>query len=89
MDPVIFTALCSALTAIVGAILGFIVSNRQIDTDKDNIAEQNKLLVYKVDELIKDVRSLTTTMNEYKNDIVSLNFRVTALEQKIEDLENK
>ena len=89
MDPIIIAAICSAVAAIIGAFLGFVASNRQIDADKDNIAEQNKVLVYKVDELINDVKHLAAKLDEYSKEIISVNFRLATLEANSEDMKKR
>lgn len=82
MDPTIIAALCSAGAAIIGAFLGYLVKKR-------DISETNKVLVYKVDELIDDVKALGKKFDEYQKTLADLSLKVSQLEAEQRAIEQR
>ena len=88
MEPTVMTALISAAAAVIGALLGYAASKRKADIEENSIESQNQVLIYKVDELIRDVKSLAEKLDNYSSRLTTLEADVQALEKRVEKLEH-
>lgn len=88
MDPTVMTALISAAAAVIGALLGYAASKRKADIEENSIESQNQVLIYKVDELIRDVKALAEKLDNYSSRLTTLEADVQALEKRVEKLEH-
>lgn len=82
MDTAVIVAIIAACSSIIGAFLGYMVKKR-------DISETNKVLVYKVDELIDDVKSLAKKFDEYQKTLGDLNLKVSRLESEQKVIEQR
>ena len=88
MDPTIMTALISAVAAVIGAFLGYAASKRKADIEENSIESQNQVLIYKVDELIRDVKAIAEKIESFSSRLTTLEADVQALEKRVEKLEH-
>ena len=82
MDSTIIVAIIAACSSIIGAFLGYMVKRR-------DISETNKVLVYKVDELIDDVKNLGRKFDEYQKTLGDLSLKVSQLETEQKNIEQR
>lgn len=87
MEPTVMTAIISAVAAVIGALLGYAASKRKADIEENSIESQNQVLIYKVDELIRDVKALAQKLDDYSSRLTTLEADVQALEKRVEKLE--
>ena len=87
MEPTVMTAIISAVAAVIGAALGYAASKRKADIEENSIESQNQVLIYKVDELIRDVKALGQRFDDYSSRLTTLEADVQALEKRVEKLE--
>lgn len=87
MEPTVMTAIISAVAAVIGAALGYAASKRKTDVEETSIESQNQVLIYKVDELIRDVKALAQKLDDYSFRLTTLEADVQALEKRVEKLE--
>lgn len=88
MEASIMTALISAAAAVIGALSGYAASKRKSDVEEESIENQNKLLIYKVDVLIRDVKELSQKLDDYSFRLATLEANVKAIEKRVDDIEH-